>query len=256
MLFLVFVLISLIIGVVVVILLISITRVNLNSPILKSALNLVLYIITNSLIINYALRKSKKRQGYFSKVNFNKIQLWLVPTLIVGTLALIIPLAQVGDWIPMPKAVQKFFENAFRKDVFSIITMVIAAPIMEEILCRGIVLKGLLKNYQPQKAILISAVFFGALHLNPWQAIPAFFGGLFLGWAYYKTQSVIPGMIIHATINGTAALILFLPHNKQNLITLWGLPYYLIALLLSILVFTSICILIQRKTQINSETLI
>ena len=66
-LFLVFVLISLIIGVVVVILLISITRVNLSSSTLKSALNLVLYIITNSLIINYALRKSKKQQNYFAE---------------------------------------------------------------------------------------------------------------------------------------------------------------------------------------------
>lgn len=134
--------------------------------------------------------------------------------------------------------------------------MVIAAPIIEEILCRGIILKGLLKNYQPSKAILISAVFFGAIHLNPWQAIPAFFGGLFLGWAYYKTQSVIPGMIIHATINGTAALILFLPHNQQNLLALWGLPYYLVALLTSILVFSSICIFIQKKVQINPVPLI
>jgi hypothetical protein len=111
-------------------------------------------------------------------------------------------------------------------------------------------LRGLLKNYSSYKAILISAIFFGAIHLNPWQAIPAFLSGLFLGWVYYKTQSVVPGMIIHATINITVSLFLFFPSHQQDLSSHLSAPYYLIAYLVSIIVFAATCVIIHRKVLI------
>ncbi|WP_409994892.1 CPBP family intramembrane glutamic endopeptidase [Chitinophaga pinensis] len=44
----------------------------------------------------------------------------------------------------------------------------------------------MLKRYPPRKAIVISALFFGLIHLNPWQALPAFCIGLLLGWVFTK----------------------------------------------------------------------
>jgi membrane protease YdiL (CAAX protease family) len=220
-------------------------------PVLK----LMIYMAPLLITINSAIKRSKKQQGYASTINFNKFQLWLVPVLVIGTIALIIPIEWVSNLLPMPESVRKVFEATFTKGIFSIIIAVIAAPILEEILCRGIVLKGLLKNYPPYKAILVSAIFFAAMHLNPWQAIPAFFGGSFLGWIYYKTQSVIPGMIVHGTINGTATLFLFLPKYQQSLSGLLGMPYYLIALLGAILIFAVACIIINRKVIINPKSM-
>lgn len=213
-----------------------------SAQIYKSLLNFVAYIISILLIINYA----SKRVSAFS-VNFNKIQGWLVPVIIIGALGLIMPLSQIENWLPMPESIKKFFELAFKKDFFSIATLVIAAPLLEEILCRGIVLKGLLKNYTPRKAIIISAIFFAAIHLNPWQAFPAFFGGLFMGWLYNKTQSVIPGIIAHATINAAGALLMFAPAKQQDLLTPMGTPFYILALIVSVIVFVGICLIIQKK---------
>jgi membrane protease YdiL (CAAX protease family) len=214
---------------------------------LRPIISLLMYVISFLITIRYALKKSKKVQGYYSKISFKKIQPWLVPVIIICTLALVILLEQVANWIPMPNSVEKFFEDAFKDDVFSIINITIAAPILEEILCRGVILNGLLKNYSPYKAILISAIFFGAMHLNPWQAIPAFFGGLFIGWIYYKTRSVIPGMIIHATINTTGVVFMVVLHIKNSLPSVWELPYYLIACAISIAVFAAGCIIIDKK---------
>jgi len=225
-----------------------------NSLLLKSLFNLLVYLATLLITIKYTIKKSKEKQGYYQTVSFRKIQLWLIPTIIVSTLALFVLLEQSASWIPMPDSIKKFFEGAFRKDIFSIITIVIAAPILEEILCRGIILRGLLKNYPPYKAILISALFFGLIHLDPWQAIPAFFGGLFLGWIYYKTQSVIPGMIIHATINSTATVFLFLPGSRQDLLSLWGLHYYLAACFICVVIFTGACIIIHKKVVVVQKT--
>jgi len=217
-------------------------------PLLESFLSLTAYIISVFLVIRYAIKKSRKQSDSSLGISFNKMHSILIPVLVISTLALVVFLERVSTIIPMPVSVQKFFERAFRKDVFSIITMVLAAPVLEEIFCRGIVLRGLLKNYPPNRAIIISAIFFAAIHMNPWQALPAFFGGLFLGWVYYRTKSVVPGMIIHATINTAAAILLFLPKNQQDFLSLLGLPYYIILCFLSILIFVMGCIIIDRRT--------
>lgn len=222
------------------------------SPLLKSFLNTILYIVSMLLIINYALGKSKQQQGYTTSINFARIQGWLVPVIIIGTLSLIVPLTWLSDLIPMPNAFKKMFEGMFTKDAVSIATVSIAAPIMEEVLCRGIILKGLLKNYSPFKAIFISAIFFSVIHLNPWQALPALIGGLYMGWVYYKTQSVIPGIIIHATINFTASMLLFLPGPEQDLSTFIGMNYYILALVASGIIFAAICIVIHKKAEAGS----
>ena len=194
-----------------------------------------------------ALKKSKKQQGYPSKISFNRIPWWLIPVIIFGTAGLIMPFEALSSIIPMPASTRNFFEQQFTTDVFSIVTAVLLAPIFEEILCREIVLKGLLKNYPPNKAIFISASFFAILHLNPWQGIPAFFGALFMGWVYYKTKSVVTTIIIHATMNGISTVLLFLPTNKDHLIEVLGIPYYFIGLMASVVVFAIACRIIQKK---------
>ena len=249
-LFFVFILTNFIVAIPAIILVIGLNGLYLNTPLLKSSLNLLLYVATLLITIWSAIKRSKKQQGYFLRISFSKIPAWLVPVVIIGTLAMVIPLEQTSAWIPMPNSIQKLFQSTFTKDIISIINVAIAAPVLEEILCRGIVLRGLLKNYSPYTAVLVSAIFFGAIHLNPWQAIPAFLGGLFLGWIYYKTQSVVPGIFIHATINVTATLFLFLPHNQQGFLGLLGTHYYLGALVVSILVFTAVCFIIQKKVSI------
>ena len=89
----------------------------------------------------------------------------------------------------------------------------ILAPIFEEWLCRGMVLRGLLncrrpdgsRGLRPVWAIVISAAFFAAIHGNPWQAVPAFALGLLFGYVYYRTGSLRLTMLMHFT-NNTLAL--------------------------------------------------
>lgn len=97
----------------------------------------------------------------------------------------------------------------------SFLVVAIFAPIFEEWLCRGMVLRGLLnfqkpdgtRGLKPVWAIVISAAFFAVIHLNPWQAIPAFVLGLLFGYVYYKTGSLKLTMLMHCT-NNTCALLL------------------------------------------------
>jgi uncharacterized protein len=228
---------------------------NIRSPLLKPFVTFVISIITMLVVIRYAKKKANRREQTHLKIKFDEVPLWLFPLLIISTLALIVGLERISDMIPMPAAVDKFFKKMFTTNFFSIINLVIAAPILEEILCRGIVLRGLLKNYRPRYAIIISALFFAILHLNPWQALPAFFGGLFIGWVYYKTQSVIPGMVIHATINSTAAVLLFSPEYQKGFLIRLGLPYYIALCTISGVILLSSCIIINKRISPVSETI-
>ncbi|HLN73147.1 MAG TPA: type II CAAX endopeptidase family protein [Prolixibacteraceae bacterium] len=83
---------------------------------------------------------------------------------------------------------------------------ILVAPVVEEIIYRGIVLKGLLTRYAPQKAILLSALIFGIMHWLPLQIWGASITGLILGWVYYQTKSIGTTILLHSLIN-TAVLI-------------------------------------------------
>ena len=89
----------------------------------------------------------------------------------------------------------------------SFLVVAIFAPIFEEWLCRGMVLRGLLTKMKPVWAIVVSALFFAVIHMNPWQALNAFLIGLMMGYVYYKTGSLILTMIIHFVNNGTSVIL-------------------------------------------------
>ena len=89
----------------------------------------------------------------------------------------------------------------------SFLVVAIFAPIFEEWMCRGMVLRGLLTKMKPVWAIVVSALFFAVIHANPWQALNAFLLGLVMGYVYYKTGSLILTMIIHFVNNGTAVVL-------------------------------------------------
>lgn len=217
------------------------------TPTIQSIQNLVGYTLSLLATIWYAARKSKRQHPDTFSLDFNTFPLWLIPVLLLSTLAMTVAMERLSSLIPMPDSVARFFEGLFRKDIYSIIMFSIAAPILEETLCRGIVLKGLLQNYSPRKAIIYSAIFFALIHLNPWQSIPAFFAALFLGWVYYKTKSVIPGMIIHAVNNSTAVALMFLPKEQQDYLSWLGMPAYIVLCIISVIVFIASIMLMQKR---------
>ncbi len=85
----------------------------------------------------------------------------------------------------------------------------ILAPITEEIVFRGALLRVLLETFGHQKrwiAIVISALIFAVIHGNVAQGTHAFIGGIALGWLYMRTRSVLPGIVLHWVNNSIATL--------------------------------------------------
>lgn len=79
-------------------------------------------------------------------------------------------------------------------------------PIFEEIGFRGVLLGGLLRaRWHPWLAIPFSAIVFAAFHLLPINFIGLTLGGIIYGWLFWRTKSLIPGIICHI-LNNTIAL--------------------------------------------------
>ena len=94
-----------------------------------------------------------------------------------------------------------------------IICTVILAPINEECIMRGIILKRLMKDMRPSYAILISSVLFGLFHMNIVQGIYAAALGFFMGYLAYKYHSILASIIFHAVFNALNYVLLLLPET-------------------------------------------
>jgi uncharacterized protein len=84
---------------------------------------------------------------------------------------------------------------------------VIVAPVVEETFFRGFVFAGLRGRYDWRWAAAISAALFAAAHLQITFFIPAFLLGYLFAYLYQRSNSIWPGLIIHALLNAFAMTI-------------------------------------------------
>lgn len=187
----------------------------------------------------------------------------ILPFVIVATWAILfgvdIPLVSL---IPVPEYLQEFFKNLEMDGIFSFLTIVIAAPILEELIFRGMMLEGLLRRYSPAVAIITSAVFFGIAHGNPVQLVSASLLGCFIGWIYYRTRSITWAIIVHLCNNLTAFLLSSIDSEELqsfevNVIELYGgMTTFLFIILTCFVAGIGCVIYLNNRLVIDTESII
>ena len=128
----------------------------------------------------------------------------------------------------------------------TLLSVSVFAPVFEEWLCRGLILRGLLKKTSPAVAILISALVFALIHGNIWQGVSAFCLGALFGYVYYRTGSLKLTMIMHCANNTLAAILSQIPQFKDaetfmDVLSPWA--YWSIYALCILIVLSSIVLL-------------
>lgn len=98
--------------------------------------------------------------------------------------------------------------------VIIVITTIIIAPIVEEMLFRGYFQKVLEEEWQDvTKAVLVTGVFFAFVHLNPYWIVQIYLLGVILGYLAWRTNSILPSLILHGLNNGFAVAL----NNAQDI---------------------------------------
>jgi membrane protease YdiL (CAAX protease family) len=147
----------------------------------------------------------------------------------------------------LPNFVEEEFDMILR-DRYGYFVIGLLAPLAEELVFRGAIMRSLLKwNSRPWVAILISAVLFSAAHMNPAQIPHTLLIGLLLGWMYYRTDSIVPGVVFH-WVNNTVAYVLYnlYPNPDMTTTDLFGSERPVL-----MAVGFSLCILIPSLLQLN-----
>ncbi len=83
----------------------------------------------------------------------------------------------------------------------------VAPGIAEELLCRGLIQRGLERRFGAAPAIAMAALFFGAIHLEPVHAAFAAVLGLYLGLAAHLAGSVRAAILCHVVNNLVAVCV-------------------------------------------------
>jgi len=90
------------------------------------------------------------------------------------------------------------------------IAVVIIAPLGEELLFRGFLQQILEKHWKDvTKAVLVTALFFAMIHMNPYWFVQIYILGILLGFLAWKTKSVLPPLILHGINNAMAMFFSF-----------------------------------------------
>ena len=145
--------------------------------------------------------------------SFTSFNILLIPAMVIAFGGLEYFLNEINirfeKILPPPAWFMELFSRLFDSDLGvwgGILRIVIIAPIVEELIFRGVIMSGFSRIYHPVFAIFFSALLFALFHLNPWQFPAAFALGLILGWIRIRTGSVLACMAGHAIHNGLVFL--------------------------------------------------
>lgn len=101
--------------------------------------------------------------------------------------------------------------------MWMLLSVVVGAPIAEELLYRGLIQNLLVRFFRPFTAILVTSVIFAVMH---WQITryPAVFEiAVVLGVVYHRTRSIWASILVHAVNNGLVATAFLWPELHQSI---------------------------------------
>lgn len=220
----------------------------------------MMYVTQFALTIAYALFLKKRRSGtfrnvmYFSFKGFNPmIILWgVIMMLAIGVV--IEPLLNLfpDEWINL-------LNDKISSGGWAMVTTIIAAPIFEEILFRGIIQDSLTRKYGAWRGIVVASCIFGIIHLIPQQVVGAMLIGMVIGYIYYKTRSLLSAMVLHGINNALAVFsMMFIEDStvsiRQSINS--DTIYYTLYVVCAVLVFLSLLQVIRliRSGKLDYET--
>lgn len=120
----------------------------------------------------------------------------------------------------------------------TLLTVVLLAPIFEEMIFRARLYNILSRNTSPLMSASLSAIAFGVVHLEPIVVIEALLVGVVLSYFYLSKRSIITPIILHIFNNAFAYALVVLSYNGESLRELIGgsadvhLGVYLLCLLI------------------------
>ncbi len=112
-------------------------------------------------------------------------------------------LSAVFTLLPFFASYKTLTENAFQRTdlILAMLSVLITAPICEEMIFRGLMLNRLLAGFSERTAVLLSSAVFAACHANPVWMCYAFIMGWLLAFVSLREDNIFYSIILHMAFN-------------------------------------------------------
>jgi membrane protease YdiL (CAAX protease family) len=151
------------------------------------------------------------RAGLFPALGFRPVKARFYVIGVVGTLALSVAASQLGI---EPEGMKRALEIGRdpRSVILALAVMAVLAPIVEELVFRGLIYGWIENRWSPLPAAIVSTILFALAHFEPKHIILVLPLAIGFGWLRWYTGSIKPSLVAHIVNNGAAVLAAaFLP---------------------------------------------
>ncbi|PEE43612.1 CPBP family intramembrane glutamic endopeptidase [Bacillus pseudomycoides] len=137
-----------------------------------------------------------------------KIIVLLTIILMVGDVIVMVLTSCTGNTYENSKTEAMQQNVNFFTVLIAFISAAVISPIYEEIFYRGFLYRWLRTRLGMMGAIFLSSLIFTVIHIPTYNAMPVnFLSGIIFAWAYERTNSIWPSVIIHGLTNGIMVLL-------------------------------------------------
>lgn len=125
-------------------------------------------------------------------------------------------------FVPLPESLIKTYEEMYSyigegNIILEFIAVAICAPVVEEIVFRGLCYGSMRKFMSPSAAAIISAVIFGIAHGNIISFVYTSILGLLMAYLYEKSGSLFVPMVLHFGFNAGSYVVQLMPQENETL---------------------------------------
>ena len=155
-----------------------------------------------TIVFSLMWRKIRTRIQRFDRSKFNPLLLLITVLVCAGAnyiLVFIVGITDILRYFPDYEEVAQMLSGGDL--IVRVLAIGVVAPIVEEILCRGIVFNRLNSWMPTWVAVVVSSALFGLIHMNLFQAIYAFIVGLGFCMLYVRYRSLWIPIIGHMAFN-------------------------------------------------------
>jgi membrane protease YdiL (CAAX protease family) len=138
-------------------------------------------------------------------LGFRPAGFWPIVLGAVGALIVSVAVSQLGI---EPEGVKQAMDVARTPALFvaSLAVMALLAPLVEEVVFRGLLYGWVAGRWGVTAAWFVSSILFAAAHVEPAHALLVLPLGLWFGWLRQRTDSLWPSLVAHMANNGLAVV--------------------------------------------------
>ena len=123
----------------------------------------------------------------------------------LGTMALSIFVSQLG---PSPEGIKDAMRVVNEPRLFlpSLFVLAVLAPLVEELIFRGLLYGWIEGRWGSRAAVALSTAAFALAHIEPAHIVLVAPLGLLFGWLRWRTDSILPSLFAHVANNSMAVM--------------------------------------------------